>query len=57
MKRVDRLYILLLFFCCLTVVNVLGQEDVKQPLAFNDFFHEKMEKIVGILPVYQERVS
>ena len=57
MKRVDRLYILLLFFCCLTVVNVLGQEDVKQPLAFNDFFHEKMEKIVGILPVYQDSTS
>ena len=57
MKREAILYILFLFFCCLPVINVLGQEDVKQPLAFNDFFHEKMEKIVGILPVYQDSTS
>ncbi len=44
---------LCLVICCWTVGKGVGQNTGKQPLAFEDFFHGKMEKISGILPVYR----
>ncbi len=43
---------LCLVICCWTVGKGVGQNTGKQPLAFEDFFHGKMEKISGIFPVY-----
>ena len=45
---------LCLVICCWTVGKGVGQNTGKQPLAFEDFFHGKMEKISGILPVYRD---
>jgi hypothetical protein len=44
--------LLCLVICCWTVGKGVGQNTGKQPLAFEDFFHGKMEKISGIFPVY-----
>jgi hypothetical protein len=46
--------LLCLVICCWTVGKGVGQNTGKQPLAFEDFFHGKMEKISGILPVYRD---
>ncbi len=45
---------LCLVICCWTVGKGVGQNTGKQPLAFEDFFHGKMEKISGIFPVYRD---
>ena len=45
---------LCLVICCWTLGKGVGQNTGKQPLAFEDFFHGKMEKISGILPVYRD---
>ena len=45
---------LCLLICCWTVGKGVGQNTGKQPLAFEDFFHGKMEKISGIFPVYRD---
>lgn len=45
---------LCLVICCWTVGKGGGQNTGKQPLAFEDFFHGKMEKISGIFPVYRD---
>ncbi|WP_292270720.1 DUF5117 domain-containing protein [Butyricimonas sp.] len=52
MRRENRLLICLLFFC-LVVVRGYAQK----PLTFDEFFHGKMEKRAGILPVYQDSVK
>ena len=54
MKIRYRLCLLCLVICCWTVGKGVGQNTGKQPLAFEDFFHGKMEKISGILPVYRD---
>jgi len=46
--------LLCLVICCWTVGKGVGQNTGKQPLAFEDFFHGKMEKISGIFPVYRD---
>lgn len=45
---------LCLVICCWTVGKGVGQNTGKQPLAFEDFFHGKKEKISGIFPVYRD---
>lgn len=45
---------LCLVICCWTVGKGVGQNTGKQPLAFEDFFHGKIEKISGIFPVYRD---
>ena len=45
---------LCLVICCWTVGKGVGQNTGKQPLAFEDFFHGKMEKISGIFTVYRD---
>ena len=45
---------LCLVICCWTVGKGVGQNTGKQPLAFEEFFHGKMEKISGIFPVYRD---
>ena len=54
MKISYRLCLLCLVICCWTVGKGVGQNTGKQPLAFEDFFHGKMEKISGIFPVYRD---
>lgn len=54
MKIRYRLCLLCLVICCWTVGKGVGQNTGKQPLAFEDFFHGKMEKISGIFPVYRD---
>lgn len=43
-----------LMVCCLTIVEGYAQNNVGQPLIFEEFFHDKMEKISGVLPVYRD---
>lgn len=43
-----------LMVCCLVTTGVYGQGDKKQPLSFEEFFHEKMERFAGVLPVYRD---
>lgn len=45
---------LCLVICCWTIGKGVGQNTVEQPLAFEKFFHGKMEKISGVLPVYRD---
>lgn len=45
---------LCLVICCWTVGKGVGQNTGKQPLAFEDFFHGKIQKISGIFPVYRD---
>lgn len=49
MKSGNSLLVCLLFFC-LIAVRGYGQK----PMAFDEFFHGKMKKHEGILPVYQD---
>ncbi len=48
-----RLRILFFIFYLLPSPSILAQEKEK-PLAFDDFFKDKMTKTEGILPIYQE---
>ena len=54
MKIGYRLCLLCLVICCWTIGKGVGQNTVEQPLAFEKFFHGKMEKISGVLPVYRD---
>ena len=45
---------LCLVICCWTAGKGVGQNTGKQPLAFEEFFHGKMERISGVLPVYRD---
>ena len=56
MKIGYRLCLLCLVICCWTIGKGVGQNTVEQPLAFEKFFHGKMEKISGVLPVYREKM-
>ena len=54
MKIGYRLYLLCLVICCWTAGKGVGQNTGKRPLAFEEFFHGKMERISGVLPVYRD---
>lgn len=54
MKRGNVLCVICWMACCMVVTGVYGQGDKKQPLNFGEFFHEKMERIAGVLPVYRD---